>query len=418
MLAVQNLTVKYHQFTAVKGIDFEVKCGEFFGICGPNGSGKSTILRAINGISAYQGDIWLEGQNIKEFSPGERARHIAVLPQHIDLSFAFNVKEMVKMGRYAHQKGLLKSWLSKDEERVNAAMQLTSIEHLAERDITTLSGGEMQRVFLARAIVQEPQLLLLDEPTNHLDIAQQMKLLERIYHLSKSEGLTIIGIFHDLNIAGLFCDRLLMLKDGEVQTIAAPEDALNEPLLESIYESPLIRRDHPKTPAPSINMQRKVNKETMKITRKLAKGQHWEIECYPPMKFLGNQGLRNPFEWKSKILIGKPTDQQASPYVMLNIDGDFESIKWYENREGPFSGEIKIAKKHDDVQCVIVLFDGIIVETDYLKLFQIISCMIAKHIKRPIVDVPVLIGATIQEPRINFKKISSWLETALEIELK
>ncbi|MBM7645331.1 ABC-type cobalamin/Fe3+-siderophores transport system ATPase subunit [Scopulibacillus daqui] len=417
MLTVKNLAVKYHQFTAVKDINFEVKRGEFFGIVGPNGSGKSTILKAINGLLTYQGEIMLDGKDVQSLSSSERARHIAVLPQHIDLSFSFNVKEMIKMGRYAHQKGLLKTWHAQDEETVEAAMRLTSVEHLAVRDISALSGGEMQRVFLARAIVQQPQLLLLDEPTNHLDAAQQMKLLERIYNLSKSEDLTIIGIFHDLNIAGLFCDRLLMLKDGSVQTIAAPETALNEPLLANIYESALIRRDHPKIPAPAINMQRKIDSAPLACTRKLDKERGWIIDCRPSVKFFGNTGLKNMFEWKKAILIGEQQrDCQNTLHVILNVNDDIANIEWIESASGPYSEKIYIGKCRGKLQFVIVLMDGAVSEMDYLKLFQWITSFISQSQAAPSVDIPILIGSAMQNKIEKIDCTLTWLKRILEKE--
>ncbi|WP_026580706.1 adenosylcobinamide amidohydrolase [Bacillus sp. J33] len=253
MLSVQQATGGYASVPVVKNINFEVEKGELFGILGPNGSGKTTILKMLSGIlPCKSGEILIKGKNLSEYTPKELAKIIAVLPQHSSQAFSYTVKETVSLGRYAHQKGWFQSWTSEDEATVNRVMEQTGVSQFQDHDIQQLSGGERQRVFLAQALAQEPEILLLDEPTNHLDLSYQKELLDLLGVWSKDCGLTVISIFHDLNLAGLYCDRLLLLENGEVNINHVPNEVLKEGRIREVYRTKIEKLPHPRVPAPQM----------------------------------------------------------------------------------------------------------------------------------------------------------------------
>lgn len=253
MLSVQQVTGGYAGKSIVKNVSFEVGKGELFGILGPNGSGKTTLLKMLSGIlPVSSGDVMIWGKSIADYSQKELAKIVAVLPQHSSQAFSYTVKETVSLGRYAHQKGWFHSWTIEDEDIVNRVMEQTGISRFRDEDIQHLSGGERQRVFLAQALAQSPEILLLDEPTNHLDLSYQKELLDLLKNWSKACGLTVISIFHDLNLAGLYCDRLLLLENGEININHVPNEVLNEERIRDVYKTRIEKQPHPKIPAPQM----------------------------------------------------------------------------------------------------------------------------------------------------------------------
>ncbi|MBU8879912.1 adenosylcobinamide amidohydrolase [Bacillus sp. FJAT-29790] len=253
MLSIQQLTGGYSESPILKNLTFDVKNGELFGILGPNGSGKTTLLMMLSGILPFdQGTIKLKGKPLQDYSVKELARIIAVLPQHTTQAFSYTVKETVSLGRYAHQKGWFQSWSQKDESIIQQVMEQTGIFHFENNYIHELSGGERQRVFLAQALAQEPEILLLDEPTNHLDLSFQKDLLDLLKTWTKERGLTVISIFHDLNLAGLYCDKLLLLENGEININDTPTEVLKEERIREVYNTKIEKQPHPKVPAPQM----------------------------------------------------------------------------------------------------------------------------------------------------------------------
>ena len=237
------------------------------GILGPNGSGKTTLMKIISGILTLQeGQIEIKGRPIAQYKTKELAKVVAVLSQHVNESFSYTVREIVSLGRYAHQSGLFQSWSAKDEEVLNEAMRQTGVVAFQDKSIHELSGGEKQRVYLAQALAQEPEILLLDEPTNHLDASYQKELLDNLREWSRDRNLTIVCIFHDLNLAGLYCDRLLLLHDGKVEVDASPSNVLQEERVKRIYQTDVISTCHPSIPAPQIAL---VPRNTMRNTFKI-----------------------------------------------------------------------------------------------------------------------------------------------------
>lgn len=253
MLSIQQLTGGYSDESILKEVSFEVKKGELFGILGPNGSGKTTLLKMLSGLLPFtSGAVKLKGQHLKQYTTKELAQIVAVLPQHSSQAFSYTVKETVSLGRYAHQNGWFHSWSDRDESIVQHAMEQTGVQRFQDHDIGLLSGGERQRVFLAQALAQEPEILLLDEPTNHLDLSFQKELLDLLKTMTTEKGLTVISIFHDLNLAGLYCDRILLMENGEVNLNDLPNEVLREDRIRSVYRTEIQKQPHPKVPAPQM----------------------------------------------------------------------------------------------------------------------------------------------------------------------
>ncbi|MBS4218870.1 ATP-binding cassette domain-containing protein [Bacillus sp. FJAT-49711] len=253
MLQVNGLYGGYPGFTVLNDVSFSVESGELFGILGPNGSGKTTLLKMISGLlSPDQGEIFINAKPLQNYSAKELAKITAVLPQVSSEVFAYTVRETVSLGRYAHQRG----WLSRndevDEKIIDEAMALTGVGVFQDKLLHELSGGERQRVFLAQALAQQPKILLLDEPTNHLDLSFQKDLLDLLKKWTRDQGLTVVSIFHDLNLASLYCDKLLLLDKGRIRSIGEVEEVLKKERIQEVYETSIDFHPHPKMPKPQM----------------------------------------------------------------------------------------------------------------------------------------------------------------------
>jgi len=239
-LIAERITHKYKKNFVIKNVSFFVQQGEFFIIIGPNGSGKTTIAKIIAGIiKQSEGCVRISERSINNFSIKKLARRIAFVPQDIPIEFPFRVKEIVLMGRSPHT-NLFGIETAKDIKIAKQSMEFTGISDLAERKLDKLSGGERQRVFIARAICQEPEIMILDEPTAALDLSHQIHVMDLLYKLKQKRNLTVIMISHDLNLAAMYGQRILLLKKGEIAKIGTPYEVLTKALLENIYECKLI----------------------------------------------------------------------------------------------------------------------------------------------------------------------------------
>lgn len=253
MYSLRKINGGYGGKQVIHDVSFEVEKGQLFGILGPNGSGKSTVLKMLSGlIPVTSGEVYLKDQPVQNYNTKEIAKIVAVLPQHAEHSFSYTVKEIVSLGRYAHQSGWFQTWSEDDEEVVQRSMKQTGVQHFAHKNITELSGGERQRVFLAQSLAQEPEILLLDEPTNHLDLSYQKELLDMLKEWTEKKGLTVISIFHDLNLAGLYCDQIVLLNDGKIVCNDKPNEVLQEARIIEVYETEVKKHGHPKVPAPQV----------------------------------------------------------------------------------------------------------------------------------------------------------------------
>jgi iron complex transport system ATP-binding protein len=240
-MQAEEIHLSYGAKEILKGVSLDVHKKEFVGLIGPNGSGKSTLLKCIYRVLEPSGGcIRLDGEEMKKISYRDSAKKMAVLAQHNYYNFEFSVREVVLMGRAPHKRALERD-NARDYEIVEEALKTVGMYEFIDRDFSTLSGGEQQRVILARALAQQTPCLVLDEPTNHLDITHQLQLMR----LVKQLDVTVISAIHDLNIAAMFCDRLYVLKDGEIITSGKTEDILTRELIYDIYnvETEIVK-DH------------------------------------------------------------------------------------------------------------------------------------------------------------------------------
>lgn len=214
MLNIHGLSVTLGKKRILSGLSLDVAPGEWWMICGPNGAGKSTLLRAVSGAVPYTGKITWNGKDRRDIKPRDWAREAGLLSQHHPADYAFTVEETVRMGRYAYTGGLFRNQDPEGAEKVNAALHSTGLWEMRGRSLLTLSGGELQRVFLAQVFAQDPCLLMLDEPANHLDLPYQKQLFSLIGDWMQKEGRTVLTVVHDLNLVGAFGTHALLMQDG------------------------------------------------------------------------------------------------------------------------------------------------------------------------------------------------------------
>jgi iron complex transport system ATP-binding protein len=250
-LTIEHLSVAYQRRIALRDVSLDVRSGEVVVLIGPNGAGKSTLLRAIGGtLTPAAGRVCLDGDDMSRLRPAERARLVAVVSQAARLPEAFTAGEVVLMGRHPHLPRFGGERAS-DYEAARQAMLRTDTWELAERRVGELSGGEQQRVLIARALAQEPRVLLLDEATAHLDLRHQLATLGLARKLARS-GLLVVAALHDLNLAAQHADRLALLDGGELLTCGAPEHVLTPDLLRRAYGVAVLVSAHPLTGAPLV----------------------------------------------------------------------------------------------------------------------------------------------------------------------
>lgn len=237
MKAIQasNIRFSYSKIPVVKGVSLYIEKGEFVSILGPNGSGKSTLLKTLSHVYVPDsGDILLQGEPIENFKRKDIARLVAMVPQDTSMDFEFTVEEVVLMGRHPFM-GRFKKESSTDLDLVYEAMDRTNTLEIKDRLITEISGGERQRVFIAKALAQNTQIMLLDEPTSHLDINHQIEVLELLRRLNSEKELAIVLVIHDINLAARYSDRILIMKDGEIIAQGRPEDAITPENIDKTY---------------------------------------------------------------------------------------------------------------------------------------------------------------------------------------
>lgn len=260
-LEIEHFSCGYPGHFVLDEISFAIEKGHFVGIIGPNGSGKTTLFRGISGeLPTIKGTITLNGQQIQKMNLREKARNIAVVTQHIEVG-NMTVEEYVIMGRIPYQKQFQFFESDEDIAIANKYMKLTGIDNLRDKNMNSLSGGEQQLAGIARALTQEPELLLLDEPTSHLDITHQVQILNLIQRLSEELRLTVLMIIHDLNLAGEYCDTLLMMQKGTLRKTGTPHEVLNYLDIEAVYDTVVITRTNPVSGKPVVFL---VSEKTLK----------------------------------------------------------------------------------------------------------------------------------------------------------
>jgi iron complex transport system ATP-binding protein len=237
-------------------LDFylEIQEGEIIGLIGPNGSGKTSLLKLLAGLlRPQQGMIDFKGNNLLTKSPREMARQVGLVPQENQLLFPYTVGELVLMGRYAHQAGW--GWDSPEDLQIaGQAMKAMDIAHLGNRTVQDISGGERQRAIIARALAQRPAVLLLDEPTAFLDINHQMEIYAVLKGLNHDYGVTVVLVSHDLNLAGQYCDRLVLLHEGRAYRTGRPEEVLTPEHIRAVYGCEVLIDRHPMAGTPRVTL--------------------------------------------------------------------------------------------------------------------------------------------------------------------
>ncbi len=241
MIEVKNVYAGYDNKEVLKGISFTVDKGECLSVIGQNGCGKSTLLRAMSGIIDYKGEVIIDGVNLKKYKPKELARKVCMLSQNTHIYFNYTVYDTVMMGRYPHQKGGVFGGISKEDRvAVEEALKVVDIYNLKDAYIDELSGGQLQRVFLAKIIAQDPEILLLDEPTNHLDLNYQIELIKFLKNWGNEKGKTVIGVIHDLNLAMELSKKTLLIGRGEVVAHGENLDVFTSKAFKEIYNTEVV----------------------------------------------------------------------------------------------------------------------------------------------------------------------------------
>ncbi len=230
-IKVSDLELAFGDAKILQKISMIIPSKKSIGIIGPNGSGKSTLLKCIYRVlKAQNGKVYIDNAELESISVRETAKKMAVVAQHNEQNFDFSVMEMVLMGRSPHKKFLERD-TAKDFEIAVSALEKVGMQDFAERGYNSLSGGEKQRIILARALAQNTECLILDEPTNHLDIRYQLQFME----IAKNLKITLVSAIHDLNIAAMYCDYLFALKDGKVFAHGSPQEVVTEKIIEELY---------------------------------------------------------------------------------------------------------------------------------------------------------------------------------------
>ena len=252
LLEAHAVTCGYGQDPVLKDVSFRLAPGDFVGVIGPNGCGKSTLIRAVTGVLRLEsGRVDLEGQDVLRMPRREVARRVAVIPQDAGYMFGFTVLEMVMMGRTPHLRRLQRA-AERDIARTEEALRQTDLMALKDRKVTELSGGERQRAVIARALAQEPRLLLLDEPDSHLDIGHQIEIFDLIEALNRERGLTLLCVSHNLNLASAYCRKLMLMQQGRLTSIGAPEEIVTPDRIREVYGIKAVVQRSPVNGAPQI----------------------------------------------------------------------------------------------------------------------------------------------------------------------
>ncbi|PIQ89872.1 MAG: ABC transporter [Candidatus Omnitrophica bacterium CG11_big_fil_rev_8_21_14_0_20_42_13] len=245
LLEINNLFGGYERESVLKDVSLSVNKGDFVGIIGPNGSGKTTLLRLLSKIlRPHKGEIIFGGRDISSIKLKDFAKEAAFVPQDTIINFSFSVLEIVLMGRIPHLRRLESE--SKNDLRIaRDAMKMTDIAHLEGDYMDELSSGERQRVIIARALAQEPLLIFLDEPTSHLDIAHQVQIMDLLAKSRRLANLTIVTVLHDLNLAGEYCNRIVLLNGGKIFKQGSPEEVLTYQNIEAVYKTVVVVDKNP-----------------------------------------------------------------------------------------------------------------------------------------------------------------------------
>lgn len=230
MLRAKNLSISYGDKNIINNIDFNIEENQWTMLIGPNGSGKSTIVASLAGKVAYQGRLFYRDKDLASFKPRDKARILGILNQHNNPSYAYKVEDVIGLGRYPYKKNFLEGPSQEDKAMVDYAISITGLEMLRSKSILAISGGELQRTFLAQVLAQNPRILILDEPVNHLDLKYQENIFEILKNWVKEEGRSILSVIHDLGVAKAYGDKAILihnkgiLAQGEIDKVMTREN--------------------------------------------------------------------------------------------------------------------------------------------------------------------------------------------------
>ncbi|EGL81501.1 protein of unknown function DUF105 [Caldalkalibacillus thermarum TA2.A1] len=334
MMELRQVSGGYEEFK-VQEVNLTLRQGEFFALLGPNGSGKSTLLKLMTGVLPPEsGEILLNGIPLDRYGSKEKAKLVSVLGQEEHVAFDFSVEEIVALGRYPYQRGLLNWHSAQDERVIREAMAATDVERYRQQAFRLLSGGEKQRVLLAKALAQEPQLLFLDEPTNHLDLKHTFSLLTLLKEWQRTKGLTVFAILHDLNVAALYADRLGLMKDGRLQVVDDVHVLKDEDRIEQTYRVQVNAQAHPRLDKPQFMLT--PDEEQGPSSLSLLEGYHLtqdqqllHISFDRPLKVMANSVWGSGISWASHFCNFHVPKQ----YHCANPQADIK--RWLEERDIP-----------------------------------------------------------------------------------
>lgn len=236
MLEVKKVSTGYNGFDVVHDVSFSVDRGENLCILGANGCGKSTMIKAISGYLPKKGAIEIDGVDIEQMKRKELAKKVGVMSQVASIYFSYSVYETVLLGRYLHLKeNSLKKPSKEDKAYIKECLEAVNLYDVKDKQINTLSGGQLQRVYLARTFAQDPDIILLDEPTNHLDLKHQLELVAYLRNWTRKKNRGVIGVFHDINLAMTMADKVVLLDKGKVAAYGSKEEVLTSKKLRLTY---------------------------------------------------------------------------------------------------------------------------------------------------------------------------------------
>lgn len=235
MLTAENVTVRYDRHTVVDKLSFRLEEGQWLMLIGPNGAGKSSLISAITQGVPYTGQIALEGRDVRTYKPAQLARRIGVLSQQHSVGYAYSVEEVVGLGRYAYSAGFLSGRDDEGPAKVEQALHITGMTELRHASMLTLSGGEMQRAFLAQVFAQDPSILILDEPANHLDLVYQKHIFSLIRDWLKTPGRAVLSVVHDLSLARRYGTHAVLMHQGRCVARGLMDDVLTTDNLQAVY---------------------------------------------------------------------------------------------------------------------------------------------------------------------------------------
>lgn len=241
MLKGENITVRYGDYTVLNNLSFHLEAGQWLMLVGPNGAGKSTLLEALSQGAPYTGRFLLEGRDIRAWKPCQVAQKIGMLAQQNAVGYAYTVEEVVSLGRYAHRSGIFSKGDENGAALVDEALRITGLTQLRHASVLTLSGGELQRTFLAQVFAQDPQILILDEPANHLDLVYQKHIFSLIGDWLRTPGRAVMSVVHDLSLAKKYGTHAVLLNRGQSVAQGPIDQVLTQENLQSVYHMDVYR---------------------------------------------------------------------------------------------------------------------------------------------------------------------------------